>query len=114
MYPYLWRDHAGENKYLFEVGRSTSLRWIMEIEHRFDNSEVVFATIDDSFETSTFAMDAVNPYLIGGRSERPFYFFQNGVFYSTKKIVFKDRYLIVLNAKKLETVNQAPAKNPKK
>ena len=86
LYPYWVEMPDGSLKYLFEVTRKTTLKDIIHIEDKFDDDQIIFATIDPKFSKQQSTIDSANLHECGERKRRPFYFYKNGKFYITVKI----------------------------
>ncbi|HAH24919.1 MAG TPA: hypothetical protein DCL77_14395 [Prolixibacteraceae bacterium] len=85
-FPYLVKDEQGQLKYLFEVCYRTSCREILAIEKVFEDSEMVFATLEERLLNYQPVTDAANLYEVGGRSLRPVYLYRDGKFWESEKV----------------------------
>lgn len=91
-FPYVVRMPDRTEKYLFEVSGKTTLRDIIKIEERFEDHQIIFATVDPNFSKQTSTIDAANLYGCGNRKRRHLYYYKDGKFYITVKVRKKSVY----------------------
>lgn len=72
VYPYVCQDKDGNVKYLFEVNKNTRYRWILKLQDKFSEKELVFFTTVLGIEHHTVAKDAINAYQLGYRGFNTF------------------------------------------
>ena len=72
VYPYVCQDKEGNVKYLFEVNKNTRYRWILKLQDKFSEEELVFFTTVIGIEHHTVAIDVINAYQLGYRGFNTF------------------------------------------